>query len=88
MAPYEFPQKISVRSFQPFGQLYATYTYTNVLFYYIEDRYNAAIFNIHPAKICLFYKFIFDSKNSRNQKWKSLVEIVFNFWWNVIISGM
>ena len=36
LATHECPQKISAQSVQSFGQLYATYLYTNVLFYYMD----------------------------------------------------
>ena len=39
------PQKISVNSVQPFGRLYATTMYMNVLFYYIEEDILGTLFS-------------------------------------------
>ena len=43
----EYLQKISAQSIQPFGWLYATYIFTNVLFYYIDLKvFNQLIRNL------------------------------------------
>ena len=45
----KIPKKNSAQSVQPFGRPYATYLYTNDLFYYIDNLYEKDIWIVNTT---------------------------------------